>query len=372
MAVQAKAQDWLLSKVFPWPANIPVNKIDTVSAETEEGGPALTLSHSITIGSRPTVAAAGGDPSGWPTPNWTLKSTELLMDHVGTQTAILSITAPGACIVEGRWDLARLLNNKAAAIRDSNPAKFGFFLTLANVLDTDAALAEIAFGFDQLHADGVCLFTRYGANNTYLGHRELKPIWTELNRRKAVVFVHPTHPVDTNPINPLLPQPLIDYPHETTRTALDMLSNGTLDTYPDVKVILSHAGGSLPYLISRVATPLSIVNPLLSNAASGLTYDKITRGFKRFYYDLALSTSPTVINALFESGVPEDHITYGSDFPYAPPPAYPAFIKSLEDFPFTPDQREKINFRNAQALFPRLSKGVAECSSQPQLQRSKY
>lgn len=110
----------------------------------------------------------------------------------------------------------------------------------------------------------------------YLGHQELKPIWRELNRRKAVVFVHPTHPVDTRPINPAIPQPTIDYPHETSRTALDMLSSGTLDEFPEVKVILSHAGGTLPYLISRVATPLSITNSMVSNAASGLTYDKVS------------------------------------------------------------------------------------------------
>jgi predicted TIM-barrel fold metal-dependent hydrolase len=208
------------------------------------------------------------------------------------------------------------LNDKAAAIRDKQPNKFGFFASLANILDTQAALDEIAYAFDTLGADGVCLFTRYGHGHTYLGHADLEPIWAELNRRKAVVFVHPTHSVDTTPINSKLPQPSVDYPHETTRTAMDMLSNSTLDKFGDVKVILSHAGGNLPYLISRIATPLEITAEPLAKAGSGMTHRQIMGGFRKFYYDLALSASPAVLKMLLEL-VPGDHILYGVRPPHS-------------------------------------------------------
>lgn len=253
-----------------------------------------------------------GDPSGWPTPRWTRLSSELVMKRLGIQTAILSVTAPGACIIEGQasFDLARSLNEYAAEIRNKHPDKFGFFASLPSLLDTEAALSEIRYSLDTLHADGVILFTRYGSSNTYLGHPSLEPIWAELNRRKCVVFIHPTHPVDTNKVNPRMPQPMIDYPHETTRTAMDMIMNGTREKFPDCKVILSHAGGTLPYVISRIATPLKAAPSLLANELTGVTYEKIMKAFRSFHYDLALSASPAVMNMLLEL-VPHDHILYG-------------------------------------------------------------
>lgn len=235
------------------------------------------------------------------------------MAHVGATTAILSITAPGACILQGQasYDLARSLNTQAAAIRDGDPDKFGFFASLPSLLDTAAATGEIAHCYDQLHADGVCLFTRYGPGNTYLGHPDIEPIWQELDRRRAVVFVHPTHPVDTEQVNPHLPQPMIDYPHETTRTAMDMLMAGTLRKYPNVKVILSHAGGNLPWIIGRVMTPLSVTPNLMSKASTaGLTHERLLHDFRSFYFDVALSASSASLRLLFEQ-VPADHILYG-------------------------------------------------------------
>lgn len=176
--------------------------------------------------------------------------SKLIMKRLGIKTAILSATAPGACILEGQasFDLARRLNEYGAELVAKEPQKFGFFASLPSLIDTEAALAEIAYSLDVLHADGVTIFTSYGNNHTYLGHPSLEPIWAELNRRKAVVFVHPTHPVDTTPVNSKLPQPALDYPHETTRSAMDMILMGTRAKYPDCKVILSHAGGTLPYL----------------------------------------------------------------------------------------------------------------------------
>lgn len=122
------------------------------------------------------VEDAGGDPSGWTTPQWTATRSELLMDRLGVRTAILSVTAPGACILKGAasFTLARQVNEYAAELRDRNPQRFGFFASLPSLLDTDAALSEITYALDTLHADGVTLFTRYGDSNVYLGHPSLE------------------------------------------------------------------------------------------------------------------------------------------------------------------------------------------------------
>ncbi|OOQ89684.1 putative 2-amino-3-carboxymuconate-6-semialdehyde decarboxylase [Penicillium brasilianum] len=337
--------DWLQEKAIGWSHTPLVNKIDTHH-------------HCVPPFYAKGVEEQGGDPSGWPTPHWSPLASKLLMKRVGVQTAVLSTTAPGACILpdrQARALLARRLNEYSADLRDRDPQSFAFFVSLPNILDTEDALAEIVYGLDTLHADGVTLFTRYGSSNTYLGHPDIEPIWAELNRRACVVFVHPTHPVDTNPVNPKLPQPAIDYPYETTRTAMDMIINGTRLKYPACKVILSHAGGALPYLISRVTTPMKKAPDFAVSLRTGTAHDKSMDSFRSFHFDLALSSSPQVLDMLLKM-VPHDHILFGSDFPYAPITAYPAFLEALESYEMDTELRDMINFGNAMKLFPRLSR----------------
>ncbi|KAG9604501.1 2-amino-3-carboxymuconate-6-semialdehyde decarboxylase, partial [Aureobasidium melanogenum] len=168
------------------------------------------------------VEEASGDPSGWAIPEWSLDSSRHMMQKLGVQTSILSITAPGACILQGKasHELARKPNLENARIRDREPEKFDFFANLPDLLETQVTLDELQYALDVLKADRVTLFTRYGRGNLYLGHPNVQPIWEELNQRACVVFIHPTHPFDTNTVNSGTPQPIIDYPHETTRTAI--------------------------------------------------------------------------------------------------------------------------------------------------------
>ncbi|KAJ0421525.1 hypothetical protein BJY00DRAFT_300906 [Aspergillus carlsbadensis] len=336
--------DWLREKTIGWSHTPPINKIDTHH-------------HCVPPFYAKAIEEQGGDPSGWPTPHWTPLASKLLMKRMGIRTAILSVTAPGACILpdrERRAQLARQLNEYTADLRNADPDKFAFFVSLPNILDTADALAEIAYGLDTLHADGVTLFTRYGSGNTYLGHADIEPIWAELNRRKCVVFIHPTHPVDTHPVNAKLPQPAIDYPHETTRASMDMITSGTREKYPCCKVILSHAGGTLPYLITRVTTPMRRAPDFAVSYKMGTTHERAMRAFRSFYFDLALSAAPQVLDMLLKM-VPREHILFGSDFPYAPVTAYPAFLEELEGYEMSKEVRNAINFGNAMELFPRLA-----------------
>ncbi|KAL3466890.1 hypothetical protein BJX64DRAFT_301331 [Aspergillus heterothallicus] len=277
---------------------------------------------------------AGGDPSGWPTPNWSPQASLNNMASNGIQKAILSLTAPGAAIApdtESARTLARQVNEYAASLRQQHPKSFSFFAALPSLMD----------------ADGVTLFTRYGDGNKYLGHDIFAPIWEELNARKAVVFIHPTHPVNTTWTNPLLPQPVIDYPHETTRTAVDLIISNITQKFPDCPKILSHAGGSLPYLISRIATTSR--ETASTKLMYGKTQEELIADFQSFYYDLALSSSPAVLNMLLEL-VPHDHITYGSDFPYADSDKIAGFRQELDSFRMGKKLREMIYHGNAETL----------------------
>lgn len=298
---------------------------------------------------------AGGDPSGWFVPSWTVEADQELNAAVGTKTAILSVTAPGPDIVGNSATaatLARECNDYVAKVRDQQPDAYGFFAVLPSLFDTEACLKEIAYALDKLHADGVVVYTRYGAGNDYLGHPSFRPVWQELNRRKAVVFVHPTHGVDTAIVNSNLPHPMFDYPHETGRAAIDLITSGTLRTYcKDCKVILSHAGGTLPYLVGRVAG-LMPASPMTVGRSS----EELLADARLFYYDTALSSNPATLKALFEIADPT-HVLFGSDFPNAPNDAIKYFTNLLQVTISTVGiNAEDLYYRNAITLFPRLSR----------------
>ncbi|OGM45328.1 hypothetical protein ABOM_005618 [Aspergillus bombycis] len=295
------------------------------------------------------LEAAGGDPSGFPTPSWSIDADQQLCNDCGIETAILSVTAPGAGILKGAESarLARECNEFGKALKDEFPQKYGFFAALPDILDTHAALEEIRYALDELQADGVTLFTRYGDANYYLGHPDIRPIWEELDRRAAVVFVHPTHAVDTNLVNRMLPQPFIDYPHETTRTAVDLITTDTVRTYNNCKIILSHGGGTLPYLALRPAIALK------DTRLSGMTREHFLENARMFYYDLAL-TDATFALPLLQKFASPDHILYGSDFPYAPTTSIKFFSKDLAEANISEEAADKMNYGNALKLFPRL------------------
>lgn len=293
------------------------------------------------------VEASGGDPSGWFIPEWTSELDQKVNDKFGISTTILSLTAPGACILQdpqASANLARQANEFCAKLRDERPNQYGFFAALPNLLDEELTLNEIAYAYDVLKADGVVLFTRYGKGNHYLGHPDFKSIWAELNRRSAVILVHPTHPVDTAQVSGL-PQPVIRYPFETTQTAIDMLLNKTVRNNPNCKIILSHAGGTLPYLIGR---PTSVINKTKEDA------DAFWEDARSFYYDTAVAGTDNVL-CILEKFAKPGHILYGSDTPYANNDIVNFHTSRQDAYRFhDPALAAQVNRENALALFPRL------------------
>lgn len=303
--------------------------------------------HYITPEYRKALEEHGGDPSGWATPEWSLDFDIRLNKEIDVGTTIWSVTAPGATILPDRKErakLARSCNEYSRDVRDKYPNQYGFFATLPSLFDTEDVLAEIAYAFDELKADGVGVFTRYGPENAYLGNPAFDPVWEELNRRSAVVFVHPTHPADTNQVNQYLPQPIIDYPHESTRAACDLLVNAHLKRFPNVKVILSHGGGTLPYIVERAGPFISMFTKRDVN--------EVMNEFRSFYYDLALVDRKASF-ALLKRLVGIDHILFGSDIPYAPEASVKTFSAS-DGEELTDEEVEKIRWKNAVRLFPRL------------------
>lgn len=212
--------------------------------------------------------------------------------------------------------LARTLNQYLGDLSNDSEygSRLGFFGVLPDWQDVNGTLAEIDYLFrEQKLCSGVTVYTSYGGK--LLGDLAFTPIWGKLQYYKALVFIHPGL-LDVYPkfIATSLPQPIIDYPLATTRTAVDLVISGTVSSCPDVDFILAHAGGTIPYLGQRAIGSL-----LLPTIAENLPVNALqaVADFGRFYYDTALSTSTAQLDGLLDF-TDASHIVFGSDFPYAP------------------------------------------------------
>lgn len=300
------------------------------------------------------IRAQGIRPGGIDLPEWSESSALKFMDGHGVQTGILSLSIPGVWFGDDaearKW--AREVNEYGADMVRRRPDRFGLFATLT-LPDVEGALAEAEYALDELQADGIVLL----ANNDgrYLGDPGFAPLLDLLNRRKVTVFVHPGElPA---PEVPGIPTFTADFLLDTTRTATSLILSGAMDRYPDIKFILAHAGGFVPYISYRILLTMLSQKNKAQQAWAILDQrhqvPKLMEVFKRFYYDIALSASPAALPSLLEVAAP-DHITYGSDYPFAPPPAIRFLNGQYEKYPLDAALRDAIDRGNSEALFPRL------------------
>lgn len=227
-------------------------------------------------------------------------------------------------------DLARTLNKELGALSSNSTyaRRIGFFGVLPDFQDVTGTVAEIEYIFGQQKlAVGVTIYTSYGGK--LLGHPEFAPIWAKLQSYGALVFLHPSV-LDVEPlfIGAGIPQPIVDYPLATTRAAVDLVMTGTIRACPNVDIILSHAGGTVPFVGSRAIGSLAIQSVA---ALASVDLSQAKADFGRFYYDIALSTSSAQLDGLLDFAQ-SDHILFGSDFPYAPEFGIKAVVAEYENF----------------------------------------
>lgn len=293
------------------------------------------------------LASRGMTPGGWTVPSWDPGSALRMMDEQSIATGVLSVTAPGVHLgddAEAR-SLARSVNESAAeAVRD-RPERFGFFASLP-LPDTDGALEEAAYALDTLDADGVVLLS--SVRGRYLGDPDYAPLWAELDRRAACVFVHPGVP--PVPQLPGTPAPLVDFVFDTTRAAVQLVRTGVMARCGRVRVVLAHGGGFLPYAAHRFAR----LSALLDASRDS---DTVLADLRRFYFDTALSAGPESLLSLLAFAHP-GHVLYGSDWPFAPQETGAYFAGQLESrLSADPGLLHAVARGNAETLFPRLRSG---------------
>ncbi|HYP92970.1 MAG TPA: amidohydrolase family protein [Mycobacterium sp.] len=283
-------------------------------------------------------------------PSWSLQQAHDMMGAMGIDAAVAS-PSPGVY-----WGgdtafavkLARETNEFVADVVRDDPEHFGGFATVP-LPDVDASLEELEYAYDTLGLDGVVLYTSQG--DRYLGDRSYDPFFEELDRRKAIVFIHPTTiPPGADATGLTIPFGVAEFTFDTTRAVMNMLYSGTLERYPSIRYIVSHAGGTIPYLAWRIAGASYL--PELRDRApktDGLAL------LQKLYYDTALSTSEFVFGALKEF-VPMSQVLFGSDFPYIGPAVLQAERYGLENSKVLDDAaRAAIDRGNALTLFPRFA-----------------
>jgi predicted TIM-barrel fold metal-dependent hydrolase len=283
---------------------------------------------------------------------WSPEKNLAFMDRLGIGTAILSLTgSPGGDGAgPANREFARMLNETAHRAVVDHPGRFGFFANLPIPSDTEGALRELAYALDVLGADGVNLTSSYGKGDDarYVGHDAFDPVWEELDRRRAVVFLHGEQTPSSNRFpNRLVPIPVGEVPNETYKAAADLVTRGKKRRYANVRIVLSHSGGSTPFLACRAAGLAHLQRAELSR-------EEMLADFAGFYYETALSGFETNLVAL-ESLVAPDHILFGSDFPavdFATAAWYTGNVDAY--FADRPDQLGAVMRENALALLPRL------------------
>ena len=294
-------------------------------------------------------------------PDWKPSQTLKFMDRNGIAAAVLSISTPGATVIDRATsrDIARLCNETLAHLVGDYPGRFGAFAVLP-LFDMDDALEELTYALDALQLDGVGLLSN--TNGAYLGDPFYDRLFDELNRRSAVVHVHPTDPPGGGPATLEFQNALVEAPFDTTRAVANMVFNGTLDRFPNIRIILAHGGGTTPYLAWKIA--LQEYSQKHKKLRSRAIYDFVVtkRGPKagtdvlaRLYYDTALAANPFVLRSLQEL-VDTSHILFGTDYCWAQPWMTSLFIRALREYDgFSEQDLRGVERDSALSLFPRLA-----------------
>jgi 6-methylsalicylate decarboxylase len=276
---------------------------------------------------------------------WTPEKSIEDMDRGGVAASLVSITNPGLWFGDAPMtkQLARACNEYGARLVHDHPTRFGLFAAMP-LPDVDATLTEIAYAYDTLKVDGVGLFTSYG--DKWLGNPAFRPAMEELNRRKAVVHVHPTAANCCRNLDyaPGVAPGSIEYGTDTTRAIMGVAFSGDAVKFPDIRFIWSHAGGSVPFLAARI------------EGASNNAKDRLPNGFmseiRKFYYDLAGASNRGAVASLLELVKPSQ-ILFGTDFP--PGGSSVDYVKSLGEMSLiSKEALRAIDHDNAVRLIPRL------------------
>jgi aminocarboxymuconate-semialdehyde decarboxylase len=289
-------------------------------------------------------AAGGINP-----PRWSLDGAIAYLDEAGIDVAVPSISTPGVYFGDARaaGTLARRVNEYLAEIKRDRPDRFGGFASLP-LPDVDGALEEVEYAFDVLGLDGVSLMSNAGG--TYLGDSRFDSVLAELQRRAAVVFVHPNASPDPVARTLGLPDTLLDYPVDTSRAVAKLHYSNAFARTPDIKYIFVHGGGTIPFLVPRFGI-VDAMDVIPGAEERG----PFTEAIKRLYWDTASAFGDPVLH-LLRSVTGVDNVVFGTDYPYPHNEISIGGLRSVQSTAeLTDDERRAVLGGTAERLIPRVA-----------------
>ena len=311
------------------------------------------------------VRAVGGEP----VPTWKPEASLAIMDQAGIERAVLSCPIPLHFLDSGATAMARELNEFGAECVSRWPDRFGYFATLP-LPDVEAAADEAARTLDNSGASGVLMLSNHAG--LYQGSAVLDPLYAELNRRRAVAFIHPTVYTDTDyPIEPNAGSPIptiqpsqLEFGFDATRAVANLLINEVPKRFPAIRFVFTHSASCVPSVAHKLINRKPIVAayaayikeheqpPPVDDLLDQLAVAEAAarEQIAKLYFDTALSTASPVLDAL-TSLVPTSHILLGTDFPFGQEIGLQYTLRGIERHPgFSDDDRVAILGGNASAL----------------------
>lgn len=323
---------------------------------------------------------------GYPIKAWVPEDSLALMEQFNIETAVTSISEPATIPFKRKQaaKIARQVNEYQAQLKRAYPNRFKAF-ALVPMPHVKETIKEIKYALDVLKLDGIGLLSNYGED--FLGNDVFDPVMQVINERKALVFVHPSSSSKEFKKPQYVFADFIEgFTFNTTRAATNLILSGTVERYPDIKYILAHAGGTLPYLSWRINETLKTEKYLMKDPKKRLfpfikgnkgdvvktlvkhplyylhmfrTYKKALDGWNtlnhsadyyinRFYYDTALSTGDAVFSSLKEV-TDVSHVVFGSDAHYAPDFWIDTMIKDIIRTKCLTEEEKKEIFSSKQS-----------------------
>src|SRR6266849_3154298 len=277
---------------------------------------------------------------------WTPEQSLEQMDKFDIAVAMMSMTQMGDILYDGTAKGAaavRTGNDYGAKIMAEHPKRFGLF-TGVPLPDIDGVMKEIEYGLDKLKADGIGIYTNDN-HNRWPGDPYYEPMWQELNRRNAIVYMHPLAPQCCRDLNDSVPNAMNEFDFDITRACTSILANGVLHRYPNLKIIIPHSGGTMPMIAGRIKDRYPHDPKRDEYIPNGVIPE-----LQKFYIDIAHASFPYPMAAMLKFAQP-DHVLFGTDFS---PEPIESTVNELPKLGLSAQVMRAIERENAERLFPRF------------------
>jgi aminocarboxymuconate-semialdehyde decarboxylase len=263
------------------------------------------------------------------------------MDRVGIDVEVISLSTPNIFFAdESRQpEVARILNDAYAELIAKHPTRFKGFASIP--MDApEAALVELHRAIDQLKLNGVILLSNI--RGRALSSSTYRPFFEEANRMNLCIFLHPMIPTNSEPFKEYVLGPLVGFPFDTTLAVARMCFDGMLRELPNIRWIIGHLGGAIPYLMERLDSGYR------DFAECRVNIDEPPSAYlKRLYYDTVTFSSHNL--RLARDLVGTDHMLMGSDYPHMLG-SIERSVSSIEDLAIPAYEKQKIFSSTALAI----------------------